>query len=74
MFDAFDVFKLDNDDQPVWEASVLTFDDAQKLVQQRVVTHPANYLIFAHKMGHTTVTKPGGIQIEIAPVLIASDL
>jgi anti-anti-sigma regulatory factor len=36
MFDPFDVFKVDDDDQPVWEASVLTFDDAQKLVQQRV--------------------------------------
>jgi hypothetical protein len=74
MFEPFDVFKLNDDGQPVWEASLPTFDDARKLVQQRVVAHPANYLIFAHKNGHTTVIKPGGIQIEIAPVLVASDL
>jgi hypothetical protein len=74
VFDPFDVLRLlDGEDQPKWIAATPTIDDARALVQQLEATRSASYFIYAQKTGHTTVLKPGGIQIEIAPVLVMSN-
>jgi hypothetical protein len=62
MVDPFDVFNLDNGDQPMWEASAPTIDDAQRLVQQSIAIRPTNYLILCQKTGQQTVIKPRILQ------------
>jgi len=46
---AFDIFRIDDSDQPVWQDVVHTLDDALARVQQLAATHPGEYFIRSQK-------------------------
>jgi hypothetical protein len=45
----FDIFFIDDSDQPVWQDALLTLDDALARVQQLGATYPGEYFIRSQK-------------------------
>jgi hypothetical protein len=60
MFEPYDIFRLDNDGQPIWLESAPELAQAKSKIRQLGDCRPGDYLIFCHKTQDKIFMTAGG--------------